>query len=144
MKTIALRFGEQFSPKCGTIAAHQEIINKIGYVWWGKLGLPINTKLTKELESQDNLKILLINSGKTSRFWAYVSNISRNKPSIGEYPSYYNEKVDSMKTWLKITSFEKAPNDVMSKCFLVSSDNTLTETSKYSMSPYFIITYNEN
>ncbi len=39
MRTIALRFGEHFSPKCGTIAAHEEIINDIGYVWYGKMGL---------------------------------------------------------------------------------------------------------
>ncbi|MGE9977058.1 hypothetical protein [Bariatricus sp. HCP28S3_C2] len=32
MKTIALRFGEHFSPECGTIAAHEEIIDKLGYV----------------------------------------------------------------------------------------------------------------
>ena len=37
MKTIALRFGEHFSPACGTIAAHQEIIDKSGYVWYGKM-----------------------------------------------------------------------------------------------------------
>lgn len=28
MKTIALRFGEHFSPDCGTISAHQKIITK--------------------------------------------------------------------------------------------------------------------
>jgi hypothetical protein len=28
MKTIALRFGEHFAPPCGTIAAHQEIIDE--------------------------------------------------------------------------------------------------------------------
>lgn len=26
MKTLALRFGETFSPECGTIAAHQQVI----------------------------------------------------------------------------------------------------------------------
>ena len=32
MKTIAMRFGEHFAPECGTIVAHQDIIDKFGYV----------------------------------------------------------------------------------------------------------------
>ena len=40
MKTIALRFGETFSPEGGTIKAHQEVIDSCGYVWYGKLGRP--------------------------------------------------------------------------------------------------------
>lgn len=39
MRTIALRFGETFSTDCGTIAAHQRIIDMLGYVWYGKLGV---------------------------------------------------------------------------------------------------------
>ena len=38
MKTIALRFGETFSPPCGTIIAHQRIIDKLGYICYGKHG----------------------------------------------------------------------------------------------------------
>ena len=33
MKTIALRFGEQFAPECGTIAAHQQLISEKEFVW---------------------------------------------------------------------------------------------------------------
>ena len=56
MKTIALRFGEHFSPECGTIAAHQAIIDKLGYVWYGKLGIPVNKKIISEIEKTDHLK----------------------------------------------------------------------------------------
>ena len=49
MKTIALRFGEHFSPDCGTIAAHQEIIDKLGYVWYGKMGSTVSDKLLPTL-----------------------------------------------------------------------------------------------
>ena len=37
MKTIALRFAENFAPDCWTIAAHQEVINKYGFTWYGKM-----------------------------------------------------------------------------------------------------------
>ena len=58
MKTIALRFGEHFSPDCGTIAAHEEIIDRLGYVWYGKMGSKISEKMIKEILSVDNPKIL--------------------------------------------------------------------------------------
>ena len=36
--TIALRFADTFAPSIGTIQAHQEMIDKNGHVWYGKLG----------------------------------------------------------------------------------------------------------
>ena len=42
MDTVALRFAENFAPSCGTIAAHQEIIDEKGFAWYGKLGNPIS------------------------------------------------------------------------------------------------------
>ena len=67
MQTIALRFGETFSPKCGTIAAHQEIINKIGYVWYGKMGSAVSEQTVQSLLKQENARILLISSGRPER-----------------------------------------------------------------------------
>lgn len=42
MKTLALRFGETFSPECGTIATHQQVIDEKGCVWWGKTGASVS------------------------------------------------------------------------------------------------------
>lgn len=36
MKTVALRFSNKFAPICGTIEAHEELIKKRGYAWYGK------------------------------------------------------------------------------------------------------------
>ena len=38
MRTIALRFAENFSPPEGTIKAHEGVISEKGYVWYGKMG----------------------------------------------------------------------------------------------------------
>lgn len=143
MKTIALRFGEHFSPDCGTIAAHQQLIAKLGYVWYGKLGNPVAVRIVEELKSQEDTKILLINSGKTDRYWAYVAEIRKENPPVEGIPEYYRDMTDKFKTWFKVTKFEAAPRDIMSKCFVSSSGNTLGEVSKHSMSPYFIIEYKE-
>lgn len=143
MKTIALRFGEHFAPECGTIAAHQEIIGKLGYVWYGKLGTAVSAQIIEEIKKQDDPKILLINSGKSDRYWAHISAIAQEEPPEGEFPSYYKEKAEKMKTWFKVVSFEVAPKGVMAQCAVVSSGSQLSEASKHSMSPYFKIQYDE-
>ena len=143
MKTIALRFGEHFSPECGTIAAHQEIIDKLGYVWYGKLGSPVNQKMIAELKQNEDSKFLLINSGKSDRYWAHIADVSTEIPPYEEFPAYYHELADKMRTWFKVISFEPAEKRIMAKCFVASSGSPLTEASKHSMSPYFIINYEE-
>lgn len=144
MKTIALRFGESFSPDCGTIAAHQKIIDSLGFVWYGKLGSSISKVIIDELLQTENLQILLINSGKTKMYWAHCTEISRIKPSAEEYPSYYGNKVNAMSIWFKITAFKAAEKDVISKCTVVSSGKSLSDASKCSINPYFIIEYKED
>lgn len=143
MKTIALRFGETFSPECGTIAAHQRIIDECGFVWYGKLGAMVSTKVIEEMMQNEDPKFLLINSGKADRHWVHFSEVSKDKPSAAEYPAYYAEKADLMKTWFKVIRFETAARDVMSHCFVASSGNSLSEASRHSMSPYFIIEYKD-
>lgn len=143
MKTIALRFGEHFSPDCGTIAAHQQLIDKLGYVWYGKMGNSVAARIVGELKKQEDIKILLINSGKPDRYWAHVSEISRETPSEKGIPEYYRDLTDKFRTWFKVTEFEPAPRDIMSKCFVISSGNALSDVSRHSMSPYYIIEYKE-
>lgn len=141
MKTIALRFGEHFSPECGTIAAHQAIIDKIGHVWYGKMGSAVSEKVISDIKRADQPRILLIRSGRTERYWAKVLEIQHTVPSLSEIPEYYRDTAGTFKTWFKVSEFELADRDVMSKCRVASSGNALGEVSKHSMSPYFIIEY---
>lgn len=143
MNTIALRFGEHFAPKCGTIAAHQAVIDKIGYVWYGKMGAKASEIMLKDIIASELPRVLLINSGKSDRYWAYIEAYTYDMPNPNEYPSYYGEKLEKMNTWIKIVKFEIAPKDIMSKCKVISSGATLGEASKHSMSPYFKIQYDE-
>lgn len=144
MKTIALRYGETFSPPCGTIAAHQQVIDKVGYVWYGKMGNTISNKVIDVIFSSDNPRILLIQSGKIQRYWAYISEISKTTPPLNYIPSYYRDNSSRFKCWFKIIRFEPAPKDILKRCIVVSSGQLLGEVSKHSASPYFIIeTYEE-
>ena len=139
MRTVALRFAENFAPECGTIAAHQELIEQNGFVWYGKLGSPVSFKTAGELLDVEDPRILLIHSGGNDRWWAHVSKIQREQPPAAEIPLYYRKKASDFRCWFKVTRFDRAPRDVMSQCFVASSGKPLTLASRHSMSPYFII-----
>ena len=141
METIALRFGEHFAPNEGTIASHQEIINKYGFVWYGKMGAAVSDRVITSLQENEVIKILLIRSGRSERYWAVVSEIQHNTPEKEYIPEYYRDIAGTFKTWFKISEFVPAEKDVLGRCFVSSSGAPLNEVSKHSMSPYFIIDY---
>ena len=139
MDTISLRFTNNFAPECGTIKAHEEIINKKGYAWYGKMGAAVSKKAAEMVMANKKPRFLLIHSGYPERYWVYVEEISNNTPEPSEFPSYYADKADRIGTWFKVTKFENANSDIMSKCSVLSSGASLSEASKHSMSPYFMI-----
>ena len=143
MRTIALRFAENFAPECGTIAAHQELIGDFGHVWYGKLGAPVSAKTAEQILKNDDPRILLIHSGGQDRWWLHVKAAQRDIPPLNEIPAYYRSKADDFGFWFKVKSFEPAAKKVMSQCTVVSSGKLLTSASRHSMSPYFIIDYKE-
>ena len=143
MKTIALRFADNIAPSEGTIAEHEKLIQQIGYVWYGKFGARISDKVRLEIMSKGSTRILLIHSGTTNRYWLHVNEISYDTPDLSGVPEYYRDIAETIKTWFKVTHIEKADKNVMSKCIVTSSQNTLSAASRYSMSPYYVINYNE-
>ena len=134
-----MRFSENFAPAIGTIAEHQILLAKNGYVYYGKMGSAISKKNKELILAEDHPRILLIHSGGTKRYWAYISEITSSRPKANEFPSYYYAKADLFKTWFRITKIEEAPGNIMSTCIVASSGSSLTEASRYSMSPYFVI-----
>lgn len=68
MRTIALRFSNNFAPEIGTIRAHEELKNENGSVWYGKLGSRISEKVLIDIMKNESPRILLIHSGATARY----------------------------------------------------------------------------
>lgn len=139
MKSIALRFSENFSPEDGTIAEHQKIIDKKGYAFYGKMGSSVSKKNRKLVLAEEQPKILLIHSGGIKRYWAYIDKISDDRPALDEFPEYYHDIADKFKTWFRVVRFEEAPRNILGLCTVASSGTTLSEASRHSMSPYFVI-----
>lgn len=143
MKTVALRFADNFAPPEGTIAAHKAMIAKKGYVWYGKLGSTISEASIQMVMDNQPAKVLLIHSGTQKRYWAYVDAITRVFPGEGEFPEYYKDKASCIKAWIKMSKIENAPKDILSKCRVLSSGELLSQTSRHSISPYYRIIVNE-
>ena len=144
MRTIALRFCDNFAPKEGTISAHEKMIETNGYVWYGKLGSRLSAKTAESIMTNDIPRILLIHSGAADRYWAYIDKIQNEIPNRESIPTYYRNNAEDFKCWFRIIKFEKASRDVLSKCYVASSNAQLTFASKQSMSPFFIIDFHED
>lgn len=143
MRTIALRFSNNFAPECGTIKAHEELIAINGFVWYGKLGNKISIKVEQDILKNEFPCILLIHSGSKGRYWAFIDRIQRETPPLQEIPAYYRDRADDFASWFRVLRFEVAANNVLSQCSVASSGASLSNVSRHSMSPYFIIDYNE-
>ena len=143
MRTIALRFADNIAPAEGTIAEHEKIIKKLGFVWYGKFGTRVSERVRTDIMAINDGRILLIHSVTNKRYWLYFSDISYQIPELSGIPEYYRNIAGTVKTWFKVTRIEKAEKGVMSKCLVSSSGSPLSTVSKHSMSPYFIIDYNE-
>lgn len=143
MKSIALRFSENFAPEDGTIAEHQKLIDRNGYAFYGKMGSSVSKKNRVLILAEESPKILLIHSGGVRRYWAYIDRITDERPGLEEFPEYYHDIADKFKTWFRIIKFEEAPRNVLGNCTVASSGATLSEASRHSMSPYFVINCEE-
>lgn len=139
MKSVALRFSDNFAPPEGTILAHKAIIDEKGYVWYGKLGSVLSNKTAKDIMDYNSPRILLIHSGRADRYWAYINKVQKDTPPLEEIPEYYRNMASNFKYWFRVIRIERAENNVMQKCMVASSGTQLSYASKSSMSPYFII-----
>lgn len=143
MRTIALRFSDHFAPDIGTIGAHEQLIDELGYVWYGKLGTKVASKVSSDIMSNTIPRILLIHSGAIERYWAYIDKTQNEVPNVMGIPEYYRGRAADFKSWFRVIRIERAPRDVLSHCFVASSHAMLSMASKLSMSPYFIIDVEE-
>ncbi|MCI5631012.1 MAG: hypothetical protein MR345_01400 [Bacilli bacterium] len=139
MKTICLRFSDAYAPEKGTIQSHQEIINRNGFVWYGKKGAKISKEVLEDLLKNGPVEIVLIKSGSDERYLATLIDFDYKKKS--ECPDYYKDYLFDMSTWLKITSIKKTDSDILDHCFVISSGLPINSIIKKSMGSYFIVEY---
>ena len=139
MRTIALKYHDDFWPMRSMFDEHQSYLLSNGFTWWGKTGVPISKKVASEVLASDDPRVLLIHSGEKDRWWAHVDQIVYGRPDEAFIPSWYRDNPENYNCWLRITRFERAPKNVMSRYLVASSGKLLSKSSSFSRSNYFII-----
>lgn len=141
MRTIALRFSDNFAPKSGTISEHKKILSKRGYVWYGKLGNKISPKIFDIILANGPVRVLFIKASSPERYWVTVDKVSYEAQTV--HPDYYGQEVNLMNTWLRITKIETADPNILEKCIIPSTGSKLSDIYKRSMGSYFNIEVHE-
>ena len=139
MKTIALRYSDNYAPADGTIIEHQKIIDANGYVWYGKFGNKISPSVVEDILASREPKIIFIKSGFSELFYAYIQDIQYNLNDYTSVPKYYKADYGRVGVWFKINKFEKINMEEIKKYYIVSSKKRLDDSTKHCMSSSFIV-----
>lgn len=139
-KLLVLRYGKQIIENC--IELHKEIIEEIGYCWFGKLGTAPSKKSIDAVLEEDNASIILY--ARNSAFLCRICEVTYDKPEEG-YPDYYNtelfEKCSYPTIYFKLTTLEQIDVNELEKFTVISSGNSAINTLMHSMSSFLFISY---
>ena len=123
-KVLIIRYGK----KHDCIEKHSEVIKRLGYCWFGKIGVIPSKKAVSAIQSEEDPMIVLYSQGKG--YLARVSEVVYEKPDEG-YPEYYeSELFDELvfpKSYFKITGIEALSSDKLAKLRIVSSGSPALE-----------------
>lgn len=140
-KTLIIRYGK----KADCIEKHKEVIESIGYCWFGKIGVVPGRKAITSVQAEDNPMIILYSQGKG--YIAFFKEITYQCPTEG-YPQYYEEelfeKLIFPKCYFKITAIEKIETADLAKFRIVSSGNDAISTLGRSMASFFYAEYGKS
>ncbi len=144
---IVLRYADNFAGVKDTIKAHNEIAQRTGYVWFGKLGRKaLSYSLIAQLNARckkRNGPLLYTVKCYKGRFTTHVSKIlaiTRTRPhDSSNIPSYY-PKGNQFSLWFRIKPLKQIESHVLLSLVVISSGGTVSNALGYSMAPYFIVT----
>lgn len=139
MKTLALKYSESKAPDCGTVQAHNELIDKFGYVWFGKFGTNTNRNIIREILESGDPKILLVSGKQKKIHWAYINEVTTELSELEAVPDYYRRDVDRVKTWFKVIRFEEVSQEILSQFIVSSSKKKLISSLERGMSSSYLI-----
>lgn len=137
-KILVLRYGVNILSDC--IEKHIEVLNEIGYCWFGKIGRAPSVKVINEA-LQDEKGIIILYS-KYGSYICDVDGFQFERPKDG-YPCYYDELIFNHgmepEFYVRIKSIKKIEPSVLSKYFVCSSGNPLPAALNKSMNSFFVV-----
>ena len=137
-KVLVIRYGK----KKDCIEKHSEVINQIGYCWFGKIGVVPSKRIISQIMDEANPSIILYSQGHS--YIASVKDIVFETPQEG-YPRYYDKELFGKhvfpKSYYKLIDINLLNSDDLRKIKVVSSGSPIIETLNKSMSSFFFAEY---
>lgn len=145
--SVVVRYGEHLAPRSGTIAAHNSVLDRLGYVWFGKMGSPLAHARINCLAEQITHGLptyVVLVGGKQSKGTCHICTLSRLTRSrevidIEGVPEYYRSLDTLVGTWLRITSIDSVDNRLVGDIFLIDTGTRLRDALARSMSGHFYV-----
>lgn len=142
-RTVVLRYGEHISPPEGTIAAHQKVIDELGYVWYGKLGVPLSAQKLERIRSQRedrSMSVFLLTKRDLTLVEVDECSATVAGSDLGAVPSYYRARHEDARTWFRVRRLTNVVAKGAAGHLLVeSSRRPLSEVLSGSVSPMFYV-----
>jgi hypothetical protein len=121
---LLIRFSDNLASSEGTIKEHLKIIDKYGYVWFGKFGRKIGKLIQNQIYAQiknEKESYLFLCKAKDKKY-IYISKILDIKKSIeseefNKVPLYYRHKVNMVSLWIKIENFWQYKRSLLRKIY---------------------------
>lgn len=135
-KFLVIRYADNIVDNC--IDLHREVLEKIGFCWFGKIGTSPSKKILSSVLEEEIPIVVLYKSGEA--YECKLLECSEKKPDNG-FPEYYKQHLfeASIKpsSYYKLGSIERLSATELGKCIVVSSRNQLTDTLHRSMASFF-------
>jgi len=151
---VVVRFSDRLFSIGNVIEKHNDVVSRFGYVWFGKIGMPVAQRridtLNEQIQKGIQTHLFLVQGNrKQSNFYqANLLNISRAilKSESKCHPDYYldNNIKKNIQTWFKITKINQIDSSVISKLRAIGSVYSLSETLVRSSTGYFLVQEGQN
>ena len=149
---ILLRYtegkGEHTVPAPGTIALHEEIIKKYGYVWIGKWGRAVKGDFViRTLMEQINAGVhtyVFLARYEAKAYLVHsceLVSIATHVDDDNLIPLYYRDRKTSINTWFKVRDITQVNPDILDELIGPSNGMSISQTLKKNMSSFLYVLF---
>ena len=133
---LLLRYSNK--PVSNCIQLHIEIIEKLGYCWFGKIGdIPSDHILSMAFRED---KPILVLYRKNDSYICKMTEYSLNKDHVG-YPQYYYDEGISPSISFRLNSIEPCKNELFHNSIVISTGAYVEDAMYHSRISYMLCSY---
>jgi hypothetical protein len=146
---LVVRFSDNLFSIGDVISKHNEVVEKQGYVWFGKIGSTLSStridSLNNQIREDVPTYIYLVkgNRRKSTIYRASLLSVSKELPKgeLRKVPSYYSTKGlrQYMNAWMRIAEISEVEPSSMKNLKAISSIFPIQETLARSSSGHFLV-----